>query len=801
MSQRVAASSASSNPASAPSSSPGSAPTPTLASPGASFAGPHAHAIQDTIERVWGFRELRPLQAESIEASLAGVDSLTVLPTGGGKSLCYQAPPIVAQRTDVVVSPLIALMKDQVDALRAIGYPAAALHSGLSPDERREIHDGLRENRYRLIFIAPERALSSWFIETAERLNVSAFSIDEAHCISQWGHDFRPEYRRLAELRERFPDAAFHAFTATATPQVQQDIVHQLHLHEPKVLVGRFDRPNLIYRVLPKVDMDRQIVEAVQRHKHEATIVYCLSRKDTEQTAAVLKANDLNAAYYHAGMDAGARHGVQEAFSRESLDVVCATVAFGMGIDRSNVRCVIHAAIPKSIEHYQQETGRAGRDGLEAECLLLYSAQDAMRWESLIEKSAAESQMPPEEQETFIEAQTKLVQEMRKFASTPRCRHAMLSAYFGQTYEPPALAPSPTDATDESDSQNASEGESSSSVGCGACDVCLDEVEGMADATVAAQKILSAVARTDQRFGVGHVVDVLRGMDTEMVRDRGHDRLSVYGLMRETSKKRLTAMVYQLLDQGLLARTPGDRPVLQLNRASIDVMKGRRSVRMIEAGRTKRAKVSTDARADFSSYDSGLLEHLRELRKRLAAERQAPAYTVFDDRTLRGLAAIRPTEERTLTRVHGIGRQRAKDLGPTLLSEIADYCNVQGLTTDVLDEAPIARPEKTKSIGQSKRRAFERFDEGAPIDAIAREIGRAERTVCNYLVDYITQRRPASVAPWVSPEVYRDVETAACDPELGLGDGRLRPLYEHFEGRIPYEQLKVVLAHLALRAS
>ena len=335
--------------------------------------------ILQAVQQYWGYDQLRPHQMEAITAGLERQDSLVVLPTGGGKSLCYQVPPLVAQRTDIVVSPLISLMKDQVDALKACGYPAAALYSGVSDGDRREIEARAAAGQFRLLFVAPERLLTPGFLSLAKRINVRAFAIDEAHCISHWGHDFRPEYRRLAALKEHFPEASVHAYTATATDRVRQDIVAQLGLRTPRVLVGRFDRPNLIYRAVPRNDLEVQLLDVIRRHAGEAVIIYCISRADTERTAAALQARGIKAAAYHAGLDALSRTRTQDDFATEKLDVVVATVAFGMGIDRSNVRCVIHAALPKSVEQYQQETGRAGRDGLEAECVLFFSSADIRR--------------------------------------------------------------------------------------------------------------------------------------------------------------------------------------------------------------------------------------------------------------------------------------------------------------------------------------------------------------------------------------------------------------------------------------
>src|SRR5690242_12653850 len=367
-------------------------------------------------------------------------------------------------------------MKDQVDGLRQCGYPAAALYSGMSRDEIRRTEGQMIAGAYRLVFVAPERLLTPRFLQIVELARIRAFAVDEAHCISQWGHDFRREYRQLAELKNRFPNTSIHAYTATATERVRADITAQIRLRDSLTLVGNFDRPNLVYRVFPRVDARAQVLEILQRRRGQAAIVYCISRKDTQSLASFLQAHGVRAGFYHAGMEPDERRLTQDKFAAETLDVVAATVAFGMGIDRSDVRCVIHAAMPKSIEHYQQETGRAGRDGLEAECVLLYSAADVLRWESLMEKSAGEADAAPE----IIAASRDLLDYMRRLCSGVHCRHRKLSEYFGQDYTKP---------------------------NCEACDVCLNEVEGLADATVTAQKILSCVARAGERFGAEHIVD------------------------------------------------------------------------------------------------------------------------------------------------------------------------------------------------------------------------------------------------------------------------------------------------------
>jgi ATP-dependent DNA helicase RecQ len=626
-------------------------------------------ATMEDVRRVWGFDRLRPLQAEAIEAGIAGRDSLLVMPTGGGKSLCYQVPPLAAarvgdRRIDVCVSPLIALMKDQVDGLRASGYPAAALHSGLTEGDRDDVRRAVRAGDVRLLFVSPERLLAPGFAAWLGSLGVRAIAVDEAHCISQWGHDFRPEYRQLATLREVFPGVSLHACTATATPRVQQDIVAQLSLRDPLVLVGSFDRPNLIYRIEPRTDGRRQLLEVLSRHRGEAVIIYCISRRDTEALAEFLKGQRLSAACYHAGMSAADRHRVQEAFSAEELDIVVATVAFGMGIDRSNVRCVVHMAMPKSIEHFQQETGRAGRDGLESECVLLYSYADVVKWQSITDSGDADGQVSPAQ----AEGQRQL-EAMARFSGTAVCRHRWIVEHFGQSFDKPS---------------------------CGACDVCLGEVRVATDSTTVARKILSAVVRTGQRFGAGYVADVLRGADTDDVRRRGHAALPTYGALPSEDRATLTNYVFQLVELGLLARTDGEHPVLVLTSAGREALKGDVSIllRLPPKGRGRRHAAVTAGVDGLHQVDPALFERLRAVRKDLAAARGIPPYLVFSDATLREMAARRPQTLVALREVKGVGDRKLAEFGEAFLAACADN---DGISPDMaLDEfaqpATPARP-------------------------------------------------------------------------------------------------------------
>jgi len=481
-------------------------------------------SIATVLQKYWGFDQLRPLQSEAIAAALEGRDSLVVLPTGGGKSLCYQVPAAVAGRTDIVVSPLISLMKDQVDALRACGYPAAALHSGMSEEEKSSVVREMLSGALRLVFVAPERLLTTGFLGAARRLDVRAFHIDEAHCISQWGHDFRPEYRRLRELRSAFPRASIHAYTATATPRVRGDIGVQLGLRQPALLVGRFDRPNLDYQVMRRNDVGAQILDILGRHAGEAAIVYCISRKETEETSAYLRSKGVKAAAYHAGMTPIERTRTQEAFAAEKLDVVVATVAFGMGIDRSNVRCVIHAGMPKSVEHYQQETGRAGRDGLEAECVMLFSPGDSNRWSFIL----SQGESSPE----VLAAQKSLLRDMRNLCESPVCRHLALSRYFGQRME-------------QED--------------CGACDVCRPRLSESGDAEEAGWQ------------GVDReLFERLRGLRRTIADERAVPAYIVFSdaTLREIARVRPAGLIEMKRIKGI-----GDRKLADLGKRFVDAVR------------------------------------------------------------------------------------------------------------------------------------------------------------------------------------------------------------------------------------
>jgi ATP-dependent DNA helicase RecQ len=579
-----------------------------------------------------------------MEAVLGGRDSLVVLPTGGGKSLCFQAPAVVQDGLAVVVSPLISLMKDQVDALLAAGVPAALYNSSLGADEKAAVVAGLRARRFRLLYVAPERLVGEGgdgFVGLLAGCDVRFVAVDEAHCISQWGHDFRPEYRQLGRLRDRLPGIGLHAYTATATARVRADIVSQLGLRDPVELVGGFDRPNLVYRVLPRASLKRQLEEVLARHRGEAGIVYCTSRREVEALAAWLTAQGTRALPYHAGLADAERAANQDAFLSEQVDVIVATVAFGMGIDRSNVRFVVHAGAPRSLEHYQQESGRAGRDGLEAECLLLYSTADFLKWRALLEQ-----------RDQHTDEARRLLGRMERYATSVGCRHRHLAEYFG---DHPAGEP------------------------CGACDVCLDELEAADEPVVLARKVLSCVARVDQRFGAAHVANVLRGSATRQVSAAGHDTLSTFGLLAGAAVAEVRGYIEQLLGLGLLRQADGPYPVLQLTPSGLALLKDAASAPALKLARQRapqrdRTRATSGVEAEsWHDVDRELFEALRAARLAVARERSVPPYVIFHDAALREMARRKPATIAGLLKVKGVGARKADDLGPRFLEVIRTH--------------------------------------------------------------------------------------------------------------------------------
>ena len=590
----------------------------------------------DSLRNIFGYSEFRQYQEEIIDGLIRGEDAFVLMPTGGGKSLCYQIPALHRPGVGLVVSPLISLMKDQVDALRENGVRADFYNSSLKAGEAREVLRRLHQDELDLLYVAPERLMSSDFLERIAEVPIALFAIDEAHCVSQWGHDFRPEYIQLGRLRALFPEIPLIALTATAENQTRADILARLNLQEANSYIAGFDRPNIRYTVMDKLKPGVQLRVFLKGRYQESGIVYCLSRKRVEQVAAQLVSVGISAAAYHAGLPSEERKQVQDDFLKDNLQVVVATVAFGMGIDKPNVRYVVHYDLPKNIESYYQETGRAGRDGLPSEAVLLFGYGDIAVARGLIELGRNQDQKRIESHK---------LNAMVAFAEAQSCRRQVLLGYFGE------LLPEP----------------------CGNCDICLDPPE-LHDVTNEARKALSCVYRVGQRFGMGHVIDVLRGSKSERIKSLKHDQLSTYGLGREQPKEFWSSILHHLVHHGYLLQDVANYSVLKLTDAARPLLRGEQQLTMAKPrARAISAKKKGPRNLADLSYNEALFEKLRGLRKELADAAGVPPFVVFGDKTLIEMAAYLPGDEMAFLNIHGVGARKLKKYGPAFLRIIAEF--------------------------------------------------------------------------------------------------------------------------------
>ncbi|WP_266183966.1 DNA helicase RecQ [Dyella humicola] len=594
----------------------------------------------DILHSVFGYTEFRGPQQAIVEQLIAGGDALVLMPTGGGKSLCYQIPALIRQGTAIVVSPLIALMQDQVDALREAGVAAAYLNSSLGAEDQREVERRLLDGELNLLYVAPERLLTPRFLSLLERKDVALFAIDEAHCVSQWGHDFRPEYRELAVLHQRFPHVPRIALTATADDRTREEIVERLALQDAKQFVSSFDRPNIRYHVGLRHNARRQVMEFLERHRGETGIVYALSRRKVDETAAWLAEAGFDALPYHAGLDAATRNAHQRRFLREDGLVMVATVAFGMGIDKPDVRFVAHLDLPRSMEGYYQETGRAGRDSLPAEAWMIYGLSDVVTMSQMIAQSESADERKRVERQKL--------ESLLAYAEATQCRRELLLAAFGEDYHGP----------------------------CGHCDNCIEPPKTW-DATVPAQKALSAVYRSGQRFGSGHVISILRGEDSTRMSDLGHDRLSTFGIGADMDDKQWRSVFRQLLAMGLLEADAEGFGTLRLTKTSRDVLTGNQSVRLREDARPVRAsrkrrdsQLVTGGSLGVEAYEQPLWDELRKLRTQLARQHGVPPYVIFHDATLLAMLRALPSNEAELSSISGVGEAKLKRYGQDFLAVI-----------------------------------------------------------------------------------------------------------------------------------
>lgn len=709
--------------------------------------------LTSLLETHFGYKTFRAQQEEIIQTVLDQQDCFVLMPTGGGKSLCYQLPSLCFDGLTIVVSPLIALMKDQVDVLQANGIAAEFINSSLSASDIRDIEDRVKKGDVKLLYIAPERIDNPSFQSLFKSIKVSLIAIDEAHCISEWGHDFRPEYRQLVSLRKSHPNVPVMALTATATKKVREDIVSQLNLSEAKVFISSFDRKNLTYYVYPKRDTFETLLSLLKKHEDESAIIYCFSRKNTENLAADLNQEGLSVLPYHAGLDTDMRRVTQEKFIRDEVSVITATIAFGMGIDKPDVRLIVHYDLPKNIEGYYQETGRAGRDDLPSDCVLFYSYADKIKQDFFIDQIT--------DQHEQQNAQNKL-QQMVDYSELQICRRKYLLQYFGEQME---------------------------SEDCHACDNCLTPQDTF-DATVISQKILSAVIRTNERFGIGYVCDVLRGSGNKKIQERGHDTLSVYGIVEDFNDDELKQIMSVLISKGLLQKGGDKYPTLHVSPVGREFLSYRKTITLPHP----KVKTVTNKAKNISDldYDVVLFESLRILRKKIADEKKVPPFVIFGDKTLHEMAFYFPHSAKNLSRIFGVGGEKLRTFGNEFLDVIRDHCQSNGL---VEKEVLGNRGNRNNEIRNVKRKnstyaETKRFvQQKSTLDEIAEQRGVTKSTIINHLEKLQAAGEELDI-DYLKPE-GKDVEIIkhAFMKHEGVG---LRPVFDELKEEYSFEELKLV---------
>jgi len=731
-------------------------------------------AARQALKRYYGYDNFRPMQGDIIQSILGGQDTVVLMPTGGGKSVCFQIPAVVSEGVCVVVSPLIALMKDQVEALKANGIVAAYINSSVGQSESNDIARAAVSGHLKLLYVSPEKLLSDGFMQFLTRVNVSMFAIDEAHCISSWGHDFRPEYTQLGALRQHFPSTPIIALTATADRLTQRDIKTQLNLHEPKVFLSSFDRPNINLVVRPGQDRLGQILDFIARHPGDAGIIYCLSRKSCETVAQKLQQKGIKAGYYHAGMTPNQRADAQEKFLQDDLQVIVATIAFGMGIDKSNVRWVMHYNLPKNIEGYYQEIGRAGRDGTDATALLFYSFADVMSMREMVTKDVPARQ---------AQLNTAKLERMQQFAEAASCRRRILLHYFSEDL----------------------------GHDCGNCDICRNPPTTF-DGTLLAQKALSASTRAQQRVAINLLIDILRGMRNQAVLQGGYDQLKTYGAGQDLPYLDWYSYIHQMLNDGLFYIAYEEGYALKITERGQQVLKGQLPVSLkkfqVAEKADKQTRATKKAAADAAAAGAGtpeakLFERLRQLRKRIADEQGVPPYVVFTDTTLQEMAREQPTSRIAMLSVSGVGMKKFETYGEAFIEAILQHAParpVPNATDDVLNVPPFSEDDYTpgprsaaqkkadREVNDSEDQTFQLHRQGFKLEQIATQRNLALSTVKSHLERAYTKGLDLRLQDFLSDSQLAEI--AAARAQLG-GAPALRDLFDHLREKYDYFQLRL----------